>query len=128
METDISVRFMIILDRQANGTAATIGEIFQDADIRTFNNLSNSLRFRVLRDICYTFEREFLWDGTNYVSPKVNVEMEPVYLKVDIPLEFGATPSGVITDVRSNNLLLAAFTTSGTVPIQFRSRIRYDDK
>lgn len=126
--TDSTFRLMVILDRQANGAAATIADIFQDNDIRGFNNLANSLRFRVLRDVQYTFEREGLWNGTNYVSLPINVVMDPIYLKVDIPLEFGATPAASINDVRSNNILVAAFASDDSMAFTIRTRIRYDDK
>lgn len=118
----------IVLDKQANGAAATFGNLFESADVRGFKNLENSQRFRVLKAIRVKYDREVNHDGTNYFQGQAIVPFDDVYLNVDIPLEFGATPSGVITDVRSNNVFIAAVRTAGSAStLNWRARIRYVD-
>lgn len=44
------VRIMVVWDKQANGAAATITDILETADEKSFNNLSNKNRFVTLKD------------------------------------------------------------------------------
>lgn len=43
-------RLCVILDRQCNGASATISNVFQDNDLRGYNNLSTSKRFKILKE------------------------------------------------------------------------------
>ncbi|APA62670.1 putative capsid protein [uncultured virus] len=126
---DTYVKVALILDTQANGAAMTIAQMFQDTDIRTFNDLENSKRFRVLKEWCVEIDEESQHNGTTYFVGGAVRKMEGLYMKSSTPLEYGATPSGVITDLKSNNLALVGFceNAAGGVTMDFRTRIRYSD-
>lgn len=123
----------VILDMQCNGAAATIANVFEQGpagalSIDDFKNLENSQRFRVLKHSRVAVSnRDVQWDGTNYFVGQSVVPMENIYLKCNIPLEFGATPAGVITDLRSNNVFVAAFSKQANIAFAGKARVRFSD-
>ncbi len=121
--TSETYRLMVVLDRQANGAAATITDVLETADEKSFNNLANSQRFLVLKD----------WYGsinkTADIGTNINSQLKVVtfFKEVNIPIEFSAT-AGAITDIRSNNLLLLGLSSVGaTISISHTTRIRFSD-
>lgn len=125
---DIYTDVYLLLDKQANGAAATIANVFQNTDIRTFKDLENSKRFSVLKKWQVRCHRDVNHDGTSYFVGAVQEPMEELYHPCTIDIDYGATPSGVIGDVKSNNLFLAGFTSNGSATtIDYRVRVRYLD-
>lgn len=125
--SDDYVRIMVVLDKQCNGAAATIAQILEDTDMRSLNNLNYSKRFVTLKEMIVPMKDTVNHDGTNYFTGSMVVPIDPCYLKREIPIEFGAAPSGAITDVRSNNILILGFSNTGQTTLSFRSRIRFVD-
>ncbi len=124
-----AVRFMLVLDKQANGTKALDSEILDNGvtqDFFAFNRLSNKNRFRTLVDRMYAFNRTA---GVVAASAD-NLILDFVYKKLDIPVEFSGT-TGVDTEIRSNNLLMVLFVEDiiGTADCEFQaiSRLRFTD-
>lgn len=132
---DMWVRFLLVLDTQANGEAFTVDDVLQDPagaaplSVLTYNNLSNSKRFRILKECVVSCHRDTSWDGTDYVVGVSELEFPPTYLKAGIPVEYGATPSSAITDVKTNNVGLIGLASNslGVVRVTMQTRIRYSD-
>lgn len=124
------LRVIIYQDTQCNGTAATIATtadgLLQSADIFSFRNMENTGRYRFLYDKVRSIaSMSGAYDGTNdqfgenFASLRFNI-------KCNIPLEYSAT-TGVLTELRSNNVGLAAISQDGVVQIEGNFRIRYSD-
>jgi len=127
------IRCMLVLDKQCNGTAATVGQVLHDIEYDSFNNLSNKRRFRVLSDKFYTLNHP-AGAGSAPADVVTNVfaddkKYEAVYKDVNVPIEFdqAGAPAVTIANVRSNNIFLLLHSRSGLGLVKYKSRIRYSD-
>lgn len=117
----------IVVDKQANGAAAAVTDVFVANTLATtFRNLANSQRFVVLGKIKTTFT----------ASAGVTTAYNPVsrtfdwYKKCSIPMEYSST-TGAITEIKSNNIFLVAGSDGNTddlVTVAGNCRIRFSDK
>lgn len=125
--TDI-IRFALIQDKQCNGTAATIALVYEDTSFTSFLNLANSGRFRILKQ----FTRAVTSPGgsgrgsTDTLDYGRRVSPFNMNLSVNIPLEFNNT-TGAITEIRSNNMAIMAFSQAGLMDVLYRVRVRFTD-
>jgi len=122
-----SVRILVYLDKQANGATATVANILQSGDEKSFNNLSNSQRFTIFKDKTLTFNMTY-GSGTDTVAQILPFNF---FKKCNIPIEFSST-TGAITEIRSNNIGVLAIcgVQSGTIPntsLVLTSRVRFTD-
>jgi hypothetical protein len=87
----------VILDRQANGSTPTFGDVFQDPTASTssvaanipqwFRNIERVSRFKVLHKGCYPTVRQntdAIWNGTNVIAASWDQSQVPIEL--DIPV------------------------------------------
>lgn len=114
-----TVRIIIYLDKQANGAAAATTDVLETASFQSFNNLSNSSRFVTLMDRVHTLNST----SQDAASAEVN-ENYTFYKKCNIPLEFSNT-SGVIGEVRSNNIGILMVCSGGFIGIASKMRVRF---
>lgn len=116
----------LVLDKQANGAAASIGDVFELDDLPvSFLNLANSQRFSILKKWVHA------WNPTAGVSTAWTRMNRAVNWskKCNIPLEFSST-TGAITEIRSNNIFLMAGCNTGMddlVQVTGTVRLRYSD-
>lgn len=98
--------WFLVLDKQCNGAAAAITDIFTNADLSTaMYNRSNSDRFVILRK----WEHVYM-SSAGATTAYNNVPMSfDIYKKCTIPIEYSST-AGAITEIRSNNIFLCAGT------------------
>lgn len=123
-------RLAIILDRQCNGTTASVLDVFQTNNLRTFNNLSNSRRFKILKEIEGVVETPITYDATNSVfAASRNTVQHTVYLRVNIPITFVDQSGGarVLSEITSNNILVIGYSVNGNAEVSYRTRIRFTD-
>lgn len=120
-----TVRVIVFLDRQANGTAATVTDILETAQYNSFNNLANSSRFRIMYDKRHDmnyFNTQTSGgqdiDGTNISGS--------FFANVNLPIEFSST-TGVIGEIRSNNIGLLLISDSQQGYLEGRVRVRFSD-
>lgn len=135
VESTDYVRFALIQDKQANGAAPSVADVYQQANSRGFLNLSNSHRFKVLKtwemDLNATFNS--YWNSQTNVAAfqSTNIIRHFDWTKrCSIPVEFlGNAGARVITDIKSNNLLVIGFCSgpNGTSAYTMMVRIRYED-
>lgn len=120
------VRMAVIYDRQPNGAAPAIADIFTDTrvagatttDICSGVNISNKNRFTILRDQ--------MWNLDSATSLSHVVDW---FIPCRLQTEFKAS-AGTIADISTGSLLLVTAglnVTSFANMFQCRSRIRYED-
>ncbi len=122
-----TVRCILYLDKQCNGATATITGILESNDFQSFNNLSNSGRFRMLYDKVHVLNpAASAGDGTANDTASIQLN-DAFYHKCNIPIEFDST-TGVLTEVRSNNLGILTVSESGNIAkLNSKIRLRFSD-
>lgn len=122
-----NVRVMLYVDKQANGATAAVTDILESADFQSFNNLSNSGRFIILHDKTYDCNYNAMAsDGAGVVSL---VQMQwnySFYKKCEIPIEWSDT-TGVMTEIRSNNIGALLIASQGVAGFGSKIRLRFSD-
>lgn len=121
-------RLLLIQDRQANGAAATAGQIFEEPlSPFSFLNLTNNRRFKILASfegclgptaVSGSGGAEADWVGGGIAINKTK--------RVNIPIEFDGT-TGAITEVTSNNLMWAYCADAAGIAFDTNVRLRYLD-
>ncbi len=124
-----TIRVILYKDKQCNGAAATISGtagILATADYQSYRNLTETGRYLVIMDKIHTFN--FLaaaGDGTANDAFAVNRNF--TFNKTcNIPLEFDST-TGVITEIRSNNVGVLLLSKTGVCAFDSKMRIRFSD-
>ncbi len=121
------VRIILYQDKQTNGQAATVTGILETANIHSFNNLSNTSRFKTLLDKVVTINYGTLAsDNANVVSSAEVQRWGTFYKKCNIPLEFSST-TGALSELRSNNVNVLLISFNGVAGFKSQFRIRYSD-
>ncbi len=113
-----TVRFMVVQDKQSNGTAATTALVLASTVFNSFNNLDNSHRFRTLFEKTMSLNQHAL--GT------IIEESGDAFIKLNMPVLYDAT-AGAITDLTSNNIFLMAIASQVGTTVTFSTRVRYTD-
>lgn len=126
--TEDITRIILYQDKQANGATALVADILETgAGItwRSFNNLANSQRFRILAT--QTISQNATAIGNNaagtWESGEHSVPWE-IYKKCDIPLEFSST-TGAITELKSNNIGLLMLNKGALTNVDYAWRVRF---
>lgn len=131
--TDDTVRLMIVLDKQCNGTAATPADILEagagTVTIDSFNNLANKSRFRVLKDTKICMNLNGAVDSVNnVVAGNRTVPFEYHFSNLNLPIEYdNSATTGALATVRSNNLLVLGISSDQRATIRYTARVRYSD-
>lgn len=122
---DDSIRIILYLDNQTNGAIATVLTILQTANYLSFRNLENAGRYNVLMDKTINMRG---WGGSNGTGEENGRIRYPFtfYKKCNIPIEYAST-TGVIAEIRSNNLCVLVISFKGTAQIESNLRIRFSD-
>lgn len=125
-DTHDTIRVIMFLDKQANGTNATTAVILQTSSYQSFNNLANKMRFRTLMDRTYTLDSSA---GAGSVTTYgIRVIDDTFYKKCNIPIEFSG-PNGSITEIRSNNIAMLVISELNVISsFTSKVRVRYSDK
>lgn len=127
------LKIVMVLDRQCNGAAATVTQLYETADIDSFLNLENKSRFKILKDwwVSNTAVTGYNSTGNTYYVDEKRIHFEWTG-RVHIPIEFSAQAGGAraISEVRSNNIWMMAFADQApgnTAQVEFITRVRYLD-
>jgi len=121
-DADDTIRMIVYLDKQANGATAAVTDILETATINSFNNLSNSSRFKTL-----AVKRMSINAIASFAAGTVNVQEDwTCAIKCNIPIEFSAA-TGAIAEVRSNNIGILMISDEGLAFFQYTARIRFSD-
>ncbi len=129
MQNGETVRLMLVLDKQCNGAAAGLADIFETDHYQSFNNLANKGRFRTLMDRTIDINPQAAGgNGTANDTAGVNVSGS-FFTKCKIPIEYDTSVStGDVGSIRSNNLLVIGFgKTGGICVFDSKVRLRFTD-
>ncbi len=122
-----SIRMILFLDKQANGATAAVLDILETATFQSFRNLANQGRFNILCDKIYNPRYAGMAsEGAGVVTQGLTTQNYTWYKKVDIPVEFSGT-TGVIGEIRSNNLGVLLISPQGSVGFFSAFRLRFSD-
>lgn len=133
-----TVRMILFMDQQTNGTQVTPSELIaaQTASagsaVYGFQNLANLGRFRVLKDKIITLQNPNVsWDGTNVIQQGIKRTFKIVInFKRPVVVHFNAVNGGTVADIVDNSFHLAANSTNETdldVGITYTARVTYTD-
>lgn len=121
--TSDSVRLIVYIDKQANGATAAVLDILETANFQSFNNLSNSGRFRVLYDKMMNTQQNAAIAGPVTNEQDLNGTFHKA---LNLPIEFSGT-GGTIDEIRSNNIGLLVISFGGFTSLVSKIRIRFSD-
>jgi len=119
------IRAAVVYDRQPNGAAPAIGDLFQDlrvaggttTDLMSGVNIGNKNRFTVLRDQSFIFDSSHLVTALDWFIP------------CRLQTEYRAS-GGTIGDISTGAILLVVAAQNNTSFLNMptcRARIRYED-
>ncbi len=125
------IRVMLVHDKQCNGSLPAAGDILDVDSFRSFNNLANSKRFRVLMDRTYDLVAT-AGSGrgsTDTLSWGAVVLSDTFFKNCNIPILYDNTAtSGVITSIRSSNIFCVYCSRSGLAGVTTSMRYRFSDQ
>ncbi len=125
--TSSQVRIMVILDKQCNGTAPTVGNVLEFADYQSYRNLSKTTRFNILYDRCHALNSvSGSYDGSNDQFGQV-VAKGQCYRKLHAQVQYNAD-TGVLTSMTQTNLCLLLISDNTFCNFKSKIRIRYKDE
>lgn len=132
------VRLIVVQDKQFNGTAANLNEIYSapvdagqppgNVDTRAFRYMPNIQRFKILRDMRVSLNNGNFTNGSG--SAAQTIRQFSMYISCNIPIEYqGVGTSGQpnLATIRSNNVLVYACSSQGLILCNFVWRVRYVD-
>ncbi len=117
-----TVRVILYLDSQANGATAAVTDLLASDDFQSFNNLSNSRRFRTLMDRTYSLNIPSC-QGTTTSGMEFAIN-DSFYHTCNIPIEYSAT-AGALTELRSNNIGVLLLAEVGIARFESKMRVRF---
>ncbi len=125
--TDVC-RLILVKDRQTNGALPTVLNILAQADIQSFKQLEQSMRFTTVFDKTISINSMGgFGDGTtNATLP--NTKSWQVFKKMNLPIIYNDTAAtGVIATIVTNNLVLLYISEKGKCGIKCKVRVRFTD-
>lgn len=122
-----SLRLIMFLDKQCNGAGISVTDILKSATYSSHRNLSNRDRFTILCDKEVNLNYSGMASETSdTVTQARQVRSGTWYKKCNIPIEFSGT-TGVIGEIRSNNIGLLAINITASADIGGIMRVRFSD-
>jgi len=120
------IRIILYIDKQTNGTAATVTDILQSADFQAFNNLANKGRFRTLMDRTYSMNYLAGIGVVQNQSYAAVQQHDTFYKRLTLPIEYSST-LGALAELRSNNIGVLTISEQGFGQLVSTLRVRYSD-
>ncbi len=121
------LRCIIYVDKQCNGATIAVNDLLESADFLHFRNLANSGRFQVLMDKMHVINYNGLGsDGAAVISQGNVLRHGTFYKACNIPIEFSDT-TGVLTEIRSNNIGVLLISNAGVCGFNSKMRLRFSD-
>lgn len=116
------VQMILVLDKQANGAAAAVTDVFTSTDIgAALVNMANSSRFVIL------LRKKMALQPFGVSTTGNAMKAITFYHRCNIPMEYSST-TGAITEIKSNNLFwILGSTYTSTCTLEGQTRVRFSD-
>ncbi len=130
---NFEVKVYIYLDKQCNGTAATIANLLESATFDAFREIDTTQQFSMLKRVYMNIPinvTSFDDGGVNTWTSQPVTKSFQMFLNMKLPVDYSGTTGRTIANIRTNNIGVMAIITQGStvIPtIQFQSRIRFTD-
>lgn len=122
------LRMIMYIDKQCNGSVATVLQLLEVADDNSFYNLAEQNRFTILCDKSIDVNYLTAASGASASFDMGQVIKAGSFKKsLNLPIEYSST-TGVIAEVRSNNIGILLISTAGRMNITSRIRVRFSDQ
>ncbi len=123
------VRVFLVHDKQANGALPAVLDLLETAVFQSFNNLSNSRRFRVLMDKTYDLSNPS-GSGQNAADAFGEFTISDTFFKeCNITIEYdNSAATGAITTIRSSNIFALYISQDARCVVVSNMRFRYTDR
>ncbi len=123
-----TVIMMLVQDTQTNGAAFTATDLVETDDYKSFRNLAQSSRFKILYKKTITLNAQGgVATGAAYAFGEP-VRAINCNVNCSVPIEYdNSLDTGVIATVRSNNIYWVTQASAGTASIDANCRVRYSD-
>ncbi len=138
-DTTDRYKLVVFLDRQCNGAAATVADIYETSGTQVLFNAfkikSNQQRFKVLKEVQGVLTSQcggsgLKADDTTLISSFGEQKRYfDFHVRCGFPIEMsgtGASPG--ISQVKSNNIFVYMITTGGLAKCGFTARLNFTDK
>lgn len=123
-----NVLCMLVQDTQTNGAAFAATDLLDTDNFKSFRNLANSQRFKVLYKKVYSLKVSGAAPTGAALAHGEDIRYINVNKSVNIPIEYdNSATTGAVTTVRSNNLYWVTQATEASAGITAGARIRYQD-
>lgn len=113
-----AIRVIILIDRQTNGTSATVADFLEGTNFLTYRNLPNTQRFQFLAD--FFVDEKYLLGSP--VAGSDNVVEK--YFKLDLPVQYSAS-TGSISDITDNSIQMWAYSDGDASTYEMYNRVRF---
>jgi len=124
------MRIIVGVDKQTNGTAATLADVLADIptalDMQAPLLLANQDRWSFLFDRIFTINTQAGGVDPGGVSSGQVFKSFNMQTMCNIPIEYDGI-TGDISEVRSNSLHVWAISTTGTAYLNYTARVRFSD-
>lgn len=116
--TDTTVKVALVCQKDVDGAAPAVGDIFDSQVVNSMRNLSER------RDIFVMWQRII-----NIPLNTRRVATTHMYRKIDMKTVFNANNAGTVADIETNGLFLYLLSTeaTNTPTVNYASRIRFVD-
>jgi len=152
LQSQQTVRVLLVQDTQFNGAAPTISDILAvpdpaaGAQINYLMNLNNSYRFKVIMDEYINLDPHMSFGtavlvtgpaGGPIVSSEKHFQLNhgdaknlTKFKRLSVPLEFASQTGAnrTLSEVRTNNFSLWLCGSSGSINLKYQCRLRYSDQ
>lgn len=124
--TTDTVRLLFFIDTQTNGAQPAVLDVLETADFQSFNNLSNSGRFRTLKDV--TIVQNATAGAQNGTTPEFGAHSvnRVCALKMNMQMDYSGV-TGSITERRTNNMYVLLISSNGRTDMTYSIRTRFTD-
>lgn len=123
-----TIRMIMYVDRQTNGTAAVPTDILDTDDYQSFRNLQNMTRFHIILDKLVVLNYQTLTESGmgNFNASEIHKD-GILYKTCNIPIEFLGSTGG-ITELATNNIGILLLSRNGLAGnINSTLRVRFSD-
>lgn len=116
------VRMIIFWDLQCNGALPNVTDVLTTADWRSYLNMDNVDRFKIIKDKCFIVDIT-TWDSTNALGAQKLIKVNH---KCSIPIHYSST-TGAIAEIKSNNLCIIWLSRNNASIANYTIRVKFTD-